>query len=1253
MKRLYLVTMMVLFSISLTGCEGFFEPKVIDRSPVIEGETYVEFEVNSEEPDWKTYVSALDDNDGVIVITDEMIESNVDFTMVGMYEVRFYIPDLSGNSTLFILDVSIIEELQPTFTLKGADEITINVYDYYLDPGATALDKYGVAVPFTVEGRVNSLVVGTYTLEYHMEGNEEVLTRLVHVVDNEAPEIVIDIVRVLYEEQLVIDWLDYVIEVSDNYSDVSIEVFTEELDLSSPGTYEVTYKATDEAGNETTVLVKVILSEVLIMINGDSQVVHEVHTPYVDKGASVVLTNSSEYAITVDNGVNEHIVGDYTVTYSVEGYEDLTVTRTVSVVDTIAPIVSLNNPLIYKNSEPIDWVTSGYLTVEDNYYDDTLLEVLEDNVDYNTSGEYEIIVRATDLSGNSALYTFVVRVGLEVTYPTGIFNYKFASSDIRHTFMAAAEKYLLNNQYAGVPLFSNASFALYSWRVQLPVDEYLPVIGFGEEFGTMSADDSSVLMPDGMPGNAGEYTYRTTISTSPQTFNQWLYDTSTDATLMSKYLDSLYKYVINDEKTGYDVVPSMATSDPLAINPKYTESGKQLSTTWSITLRDDLEWFYHPNTDISALPLGHEKIDANDFVDTYKLALDNEWFRAISGGGDFVTSATSIKGMQEYVDGDADWTTVGIKNIDDTTIEFTFVNDMSEWEVTYWLSSFVMTPINVELYNVLGTSYGTSEETIAYHGAYYIESYDNDVLLTYKENPVYHSPEEYFYTGYTYAIIEDSELRFEEFIIGQLESSTLPSAEYDNYKNYPGIRQIPGATVFRIMINGLKTIENQQDQFPDSSWVPEPILGNQNFKQAMYHAIDRQKLATDVLGTNMPSMYLFSDAYLVDAELGIQYRKTEQGLSVGEGLSPATHGYNFDAAKAYFDIALSELIEEGYYVPGTENNPTIIDIDFHIFSGSESQELMGAYLETAFEDAFQSETHNIKVDLHILAKDFPGIYYDYMMIGEFDLSIGGISGSTLDAASFLDTYSSDNRSGFTLNWGIDTSVAEIEVNYYDLDGVRHREMWSFDAICSVLNGEKYISAGEEAEGPSLENFTYTPTSVSFEVTKFDSSDYANFTYTLYTYDLAAGYVEVAGHVDVAITDAMVTIDGLLPGFEPSTYYNYLGDYEVHLNFDYTAVEDKTGSYIAPWWLQPAALTGEVTAAVDSATIVVTLGEGQTGVTAAKVVDGDGVDVAGAAVDFADLAAVAVTGLAADTTYFVEFTMADGNIAVVAITTPAS
>lgn len=277
-------------------------------------------------------------------------------------------------------------------------------------------------------------------------------------------------------------------------------------------------------------------------------------------------------------------------------------------------------------------------------------------LDLNTAGDYVLTYTVTDSDGGEATATRTVSVlALTMVSPTGVYNFKFESSELRNTFMAAAEKYMMNTMYGGVPVFANGGFAVYSSRLQLPVDEYVAVMGYGTSFATMSADDSTVLMDDGQPGNAGEYTYRTTISTNPGTWNQWLYDTSTDSDLMGVYYDALYTYQFNSDKTGYEVVPSMAADNPSPVDSRVTETGKTVSTTWQITLRDDLEWYYHPDTDISALPAGHATIDANDFVDTFKLALDEEWFRAISGGGDFITSSNAIKNAQSYVDGDADW----------------------------------------------------------------------------------------------------------------------------------------------------------------------------------------------------------------------------------------------------------------------------------------------------------------------------------------------------------------------------------------------------------------------------------------------------------------------------------------------------------------------------------------------------------------------------------------------------------------------
>ncbi|QLY39940.1 hypothetical protein HF295_03335 [Hujiaoplasma nucleasis] len=830
------------------------------------------------------------------------------------------------------------------------------------------------------------------------------------------------------------------------------------------------------------------------------------------------------------------------------------------------------------------------------------------------------------------------------TYPTGLYNYKFQTSEVRHTFMAAAEKFLMNNMYGGVPLFANGGFALYSPRLQLPVDAYIPVMGYGTGFATMSADDSTVLMADGEPGNVGEYTYRTANTTNPVTWNQWLYDTSTDSDYMGIYMDAPYAYHFNAEKTGYEVVPSMMASNPIPVDSNITPTGKEVSTKWNFEVRQDLEWFFHPDTDISYIT--DTTIDAEDFVETFKLALTNNWFRAVSGGGDFLNETTGLVGAEAFADDptEANWANVGIKLIDDYTFQFEFLNEQSEWNVRYFMSSFVMTPIQLEMYEELGDvddggTYGTSNTTIAYHGAYYVDYYEADKTLVYKENTNYHSPDEYFYTGYEIQIIPDAAIRFQEFEAGKLESVSLPTENYDDYKNHPGLKRIPGATTFRMMINGLGTVTAQQEQFPGSTWVPEPLLANDDFKMALFFAIDRKYLAETVLKTSQTQMYLFSDAYLVEAEEGVPYRQTPQGQTVGEGLAPGQNGYNKDAAIAYWELAIEKLVADGVYAEGDT-----IELDFYVFSGSEAQTLLGQYIKATFESTFIHYGLDVNVVINVEPKDFPGIYYEYMMTGNFDLSIGGISGSTLDAASFLDVFADDNRGGFTLNWGIDTSTAEIPVKYvthdYDANGnivesYAHYEMWSFNAITSILNGQKYIQDGEEALAPSPEFTEILPTEFTFRIDEFNNTAYTNITYTIEEYGQdSEEYYVYNGLEDIPATSDTITITG-------TQAYPY--DYQIIIKYDLASGENEE-PFMTSTWQYSGKFVRTVETTDTTATVTLDVRDNAAREFLAGSVQlflaADDTEVTTATITI-NANVVTITGLTAETEYYITFDTNEG------------
>ncbi|MFU8785934.1 MAG: ABC transporter substrate-binding protein [Candidatus Izemoplasmataceae bacterium] len=708
--------------------------------------------------------------------------------------------------------------------------------------------------------------------------------------------------------------------------------------------------------------------------------------------------------------------------------------------------------------------------------DGSLTVTVTGTVNTNQVGTYTLTYRATNSEDMSTTVTRVVTVRYPfANYPDQSADFKFATPELRNTLFAYAERWLLTTVNGGVPLFANSTFAMYSDRVQLPVDEFVPVMGYGVAYGTMTEDDSTVIMDNNQLGNAGEYTYRGTIGSNPETFNQWIYQGSVTSDLMGLFLDSPYRFVFNATKDGYQIVPSMAEAMPVPVDAETLDTGIEVAKVWRIPLREDLAFFPHPN---AATELGLDfsgwdlTIDANDFVNTYKLAMEQEWPRAVAGGGDFLTASQRIVGARGFVDGELDWEDVGIKVHDDYTVEFTFVNNMSEWNVIYWLSSFVMSPINIDLYYALTTidgegahttTYGTDEFTIFYTGPYYVSFYQSDSIVRMLENPNFHDEDLYFYTGRTFEVHAEAEVIFEMFLNGLLDGTGVPTVSYEDYRNDPRLVRVPGATAFRLNINGLGTVENQRAHFEDSPFVPEPLLADAAFKRALYFGVNRTVLARDIMKTAEPMPFIFSSAYVVDAAEGTAFRNTTQSSIVNPGLSISTQGYNPDLARAYFNDAINRLVANGTYQPGTVTNPTIIEIGMVIQAGSTAQALMADYLIDTYEQLFNSTTHNVVVTFNITPAPFPNNYFDYIIPGNFDTGTGGISGSTLDAASFLDVFMTDNRSGFTLNFGFDSNTPDIPVTYTNLDGDVVTELWSFDALAQALVGPTTVVDGKLVE----------------------------------------------------------------------------------------------------------------------------------------------------------------------------------------------
>jgi len=155
------------------------------------------------------------------------------------------------------------------------------------------------------------------------------------------------------------------------------------------GSYTVTYNVSDAAGNaadEVTRTVNVFADSVkpVITLLGSNPVSLELGSNYTDAGATALdnIDGNITGAIVATSTVNTNAVGSYTVTYNVSdaaGNAATPITRTVNVVDTISPSVSIvNQPALVNTLSPFS-VTFQF-TENVNGFIDTDISVINGSV---------------------------------------------------------------------------------------------------------------------------------------------------------------------------------------------------------------------------------------------------------------------------------------------------------------------------------------------------------------------------------------------------------------------------------------------------------------------------------------------------------------------------------------------------------------------------------------------------------------------------------------------------------------------------------------------------------------------------------------------------------------------------------------------------------------------------------------------------------------------------------------------------------
>jgi len=149
----------------------------------------------------------------------------------------------------------------------------------------------------------------------------------------------------------------------------------------------------------------------VITLTGDEIITIEVGSTYADAGAIATDNYDNDTALSANiitvNTVDTDIVASYTLTYNVSDYNGnsaVQVTRTVNVVDTTAPVITLTGDEIITIEVGSTYADAG-ATAIDNYDDDTALSaniITVNNVNTQIVGSYTVSYNASDVAGNAA-----------------------------------------------------------------------------------------------------------------------------------------------------------------------------------------------------------------------------------------------------------------------------------------------------------------------------------------------------------------------------------------------------------------------------------------------------------------------------------------------------------------------------------------------------------------------------------------------------------------------------------------------------------------------------------------------------------------------------------------------------------------------------------------------------------------------------------------------------------------------------------
>ena len=473
-------------------------------------------------------------------------------------------------------------------------------------------------------------------------------------------------------------------------------------------------------------------------------------------------------------------------------------------------------------------------------------------------------------------------------------------------------------------------------------------------------------------GSGGTLNMRNTME--PTSLNTLLATYAYDFTPINAMIECLYRDDEND-------VPQPAGAETVDISDD--------KLVYTFHLREDATWS------------NGDPVVATDYEFAWQQALNPEV------ASDYAYMLYFIHNAEPYFNGEVEWSEVGVKVIDDYTLEVTLDNPLPY--ATDLFAFPTLAPINQKFYEEVGADkYATDAEYFCCNGMYELTEWSHNSEIVFEKREDYWNADAVGPDTIVYKIITDSQAGLNSYLSREIDYTDLDSGE---------VVQQAEAAGFEVGVKPARSsyylIVNTEDEF----------MSNQNLRLALAYAIDKQALIDTVYQNDNQPMTSFTPPAIMGAA-GADGPSFQEALLEERGEMYPGSG-DLEKAQEYLQAALEEL------------GCTVDELNLSIDCADDSlRRNCATFLQEQWRQnlGLENITVNSMQTKQVSAN---------RQSGDYCMSLGGWSPDYNDAINFLDLWVTDggNNDSFWSNEEYDNLIAQATAEADE----EVRQQYLFDA----------------------------------------------------------------------------------------------------------------------------------------------------------------------------------------------------------------